>query len=427
MNLSSSFRHLTTSVFYLFCASLPFAGYSIETGVVTLSLTNVALLTTFGLTLLSLGNHQTVTVSRVQVVIGGLALLLGVIIGLQAFFLDAVRIRLIATFLGCLLTMIVVTHVVNSRRILYRTLFATMVGVAIFSAIGFAAGVGLIEPVARSFKPTTVAGVTMPFIRTIGGPLSHGTYGVLLTIALSTGLLYTITPGSIVRRIISGFLFGLCFLGFVVAQSRSTFVAVTVTIAITIVFLYHDSILSNGPSSTVLYHLARFGFVVGLLPGAYVLYNARPGSALVRLDQFMVAVRQIYQYPFLGSNRDVVLAETGGYVIHNAFLGTAALFGLPALVILALIWFLTVRSSVQLHKHSRGPFLSVILLTSMLGGTVEHLLYFGVFSKTTWFAIMLVVSGSATLLHEHDTALWTIYQDLQEPNPLAQGETKGSE
>lgn len=427
MRLLSSLRRLSVGFFYLFCVSLPFAGYELETGIISLSPTNVALLTTFSLVLLSSASHRAIRVSRTQVLIGGLALLLGIIIGFQALFLDTVRTRLIFTFGGCFMTLTVVTLIVGSHSILYRTLFATMVGVAIFSAIGFAAGVGLIEPVARTFKPTTVAGVTLPFIRTIGGPLSHGTYGILLTIGLSTGLLYTITPGSSVRRIVAGFLFGLCFLGFVVAQSRSTFIAVAVTIAVIVVFLYHDSNLSIGLPFTVLYHLARIGFVAGLIPGAYFLYAARPGSALVRLEQFMVAVRQIFQHPFLGSTQDVIMAETGGYVIHNAFLGSGALFGLPALVILVLIWLVTIRLTLQSLTHSHYPFLSVLLLAAMLGGTVEHLLYFGVFSKTTWFAIALVVSGSATLLHEHDTATWSVYQDFQEPNLIPPEATEGSE
>lgn len=398
---SSSLRRLSIRFFYLFCGTLPFAGYSIHTGVIRISLTNIALLATFGLTLLSLTNDRIVVVSQRQLQIVGFGLILGVIISLQVLIFDTVRARLLITFLGCLLTLITVTFVVNSRRILYRTLLATTVGVASFSAIGFAAGVGLIEPVTETYRSMILAGVTLPFIRTIGGPLAHGTYGVLLTVSMSTTFLYIVTPHTQVRRGVMAILCILCSLGFVVGQSRSTLLALLVTFGVIAVYLYHQPYVSSKLEFKILYQSAKAGAIVGALPVAHVLYSARPGSANVRLDQTIVAIHQIIQYPLVGSTRETTMTETGGYIIHNAFLGIGALFGLPALLVLGLIWVSCIRSGTQSVTHGRDPVLAIVLLAAILGATVEHLLYFGVFSKTTWFLLGLVVAGNNVLVHKH--------------------------
>lgn len=391
-----------TGSFYAFCASFPFAGYGLDTGIATLSATNFTLLLTAFLTSMNLFTDPEFELTLTQIRVSIVGGLLSALIALQILLFDSVRIRLVATFIGCLLTFGIVTVIVDSRLRLRRALLATTIGVAIFSAIGVAAGFQLIQPVANVSRPATIVGLTLPFLRTTGGPLAYGTYGVLLTFSLSTALVYSIIIKSTIKRRVWVTLFIICFLGFIVGQSRSTFLAVVVTFTVLGILLYHRFLLPAGMGFNILYQSAKVFVLISIIPVSLALYSVRPMTVEVRIEQSVVAITEMLQNPLFGTTRDMILIETGGHIIHNAFLGVGALFGFPAFLLLGLIWLFTVKSGIQAVTHSQHSILAIILLSAILGSTVEHLFYFGVFSKTIWFAFALVISGSSVILQEND-------------------------
>jgi len=261
------------------------------------------------------------------------------------------------------------------------------------------AGFGFIEPLTNTSAPTSIAGFTLPFVRTIGGPLAYGSYGILLSISLAFCLLSAVSSEKVAQRYLAIILSVVCFLGFIVGQSRSTFLSLSTTICIVTIYVYHQQSVSLGYIFNPLYRLGRVLIPILVVPLSYVLYTIRPRSVELRLDQIAVATEQIFSYPLIGSTRELIIFETGGYIIHNVFFATGALFGLPGLLLLISIWILTVRSGITSTLYIRDSALSVVLLAAVLGTTVEVLLYSGLFSKVMWFALSVTVSGSSILLY----------------------------
>jgi hypothetical protein len=187
-------------------------------------------------------------------------------------------------------------------------------------------------------------------------------------------------------------IFSLNAFGLIILQSRSTIISILLIFFIIIFAFYRSNYIPNGKMWGGLIMILNSFIAVVFVPVLYFLIMARLDSVLLRLQQVRVATNLIYKSPLIGSTRDTILAETGGYIIHNGFLATGSLYGIFALLLILLIWVLSLKSATSSIINNGEDILYVLPFVPLIGLTVEVSLYFGMFSKVSWFILAIALS-----------------------------------
>jgi hypothetical protein len=194
------------------------------------------------------------------------------------------------------------------------------------------------------------------------------------------------------RKVIFLVIFALNAFGLIILQSRSTIISIILIFFIIIFAFYRSNYIPNGKMWGRLIMILNSFIAVVFVPILYFLIMARLDSVLLRLQQVRVATNLIYKSPLIGSTRDTILAETGGYIIHNGFLATGSLYGIFALLLILLIWVLSFKSATSSIINNSEDILYVLPFVPLIGLTVEVSLYFGMFSKVSWFILAIALS-----------------------------------
>ncbi|WP_135824055.1 O-antigen ligase family protein [Halorussus ruber] len=379
---------------YLFSGSLPFAGYGVETGVVTLSLTNVFLILTVLAVVGTVVIDREVTLGWQQATFIFTGSLLGLYTSLHSALGISTDIRHTITLLGCVVTAGSLLVLVDSRTILHRVLFSVSVGVAAFSVIGGLAAIGAINPVSKIIPPREIAGFVLPINRTLGGPLAFGSFGILLTtsVAYLAGLLSRSHDWK--AKQVSILLLAACGIGLLTSQSRSTVLAIVVALGIHTIGIQYNSYSNPGRFVTIAVRLGAVTFGVLALPLASVLYRVRTTSVTKRFAQVADGIEIATANPVVGLGRYEYVTQTDGLVIHNTFVESAAATGVIGVTLIATLWGLAAQRSVRYVLRGRPVFYSIVVAAAVGGTFVENLFYLGLFAKPMWFILGLALTLS---------------------------------
>lgn len=396
----NTWETITNSSFYLFCASIPFVGYDIRAGGFEVSPSNVIIAITLATTTIHLliRGDVKLTETKVYSLLVTTPLLLLVVV--HATLGNSVPLGFAISFMGSIAAFSITLVFIDSPRKLYNALAATMFGIVVFSLIGILAGFGVIPLVARTPPNMSVGGIQPPFIRTLGGPMSYGSYGFLVALPTITSVIYGITSAELPTRVSAGVTFAICSLGILIAQSRSTFLAIFLSFVVAGHYVAARSEIFRF-NITRIYSIGMITSTVVAIPVGYLLYKARPETLSIRLELLAVAVQEIYSNPVLGTSRSSLQGDVvGGHTIHNMFLETGVLFGLPGLILVCTIWIIAFRVCYQSVKYRAKSVLPVVLLATIISGWAENMLYPGLLPKTTWFMLGLIIAGGSTIIDE---------------------------
>lgn len=364
--------------------SAPFGGFSVETGFVNISPPNLLIIITlmyFGTVTFS---QERLHISKVQLFVLGLLSIAVAVISITLFAQQGSPRRLV-TYTGYMLLTAILFLYINSIsdvKWVLQTAFLSAVVISVLTIVH-----SVTYPVGLPFGSTyvgqrTVAGVTIPFQRTLGLPaISYGGFGMMLMI----GTPYYLYKGLKNRSPIIFLGVSLVFLAVLISQSRSTWAA-TSLILFTVVSGYILNEFEKKAKITYLFGIV-FSTILVLPTAVTALVSIRSSSFFSRIEQYQVALDLLRSNPVVG----VGLGKTDQYytehTIHSEFLRIGAEAGAVVLLIIVIIWMVSALSIIKEMSLSPTRYaLGVGILASIGAMVVETNMSPG-FGKAPWIVL----------------------------------------
>ena len=378
-----AFEHLLVSATIF---SVPFGAFSIETGFVNISPPNLLIIITiiyFGAIVVP---QERLYFSKVQVFVLGLLSVAIAMISISLFVQQGSPRRLV-TYIGYLLVTVILFLYVDSISDAKRVLQMAFLSAVVISVLTIVHSVT--HPVGLPFGQAyigqrTVAGITVPFQRTLGLPgISYGAFGMMLMI----GTPYYLYIGLKNRSPIIFLGVSLVFLAVLISQSRSTWAATGLAV-FTVISGY--IINESGKKANVAY---LFGIVfpaILLLPAAVnALVSIRSSSFLSRIEQYQVALDLIQSNPVVGIGLGNVGQVYSTHSIHSEFLRIGAEAGSIVFLIIITIWIVSALSVTRgIFSSSPRYTLGVGILASIGAIIIEANMAPG-FGKASWIVLAI--------------------------------------
>jgi hypothetical protein len=366
--------------------SLPFGGFSIETGVVNISAPNLLIIVT--LFSVAFKNRGEVNTNKRQSIV----ILLGVFFIFYTYLSTvyyAGSLRSLITYSGFLFLMIsIIIYCRGSEqvRLVFHAMFLSAIVISILTIVHV-----LLYPSGLPFGDIyrgqrTVGGIKIPVQRSIGVPMSYGSFG-MYSLAATPYYAYVA-----VRRKSTPLLLGVVTIitAVLISQSRSAWLAAMVAMIILLFGHYLEKYRDN----QMLLGTVGLGTIAFIIPGVVsALIHIQPGTARARFEQYQYAIDVLLSSPITGVGLGNLNSITKlSYKIHSAFLNIGAASGLPALLPILIIWAGAVVYLLKLLFHSSTNFaLTLGLLAGIAVVTIESNLQ-PAFSKAPWVIIALIVS-----------------------------------
>lgn len=376
--------------------SIPFAGYHVDTGIISLSITNLLLVTTVLLILWNKFSDGYVAVSRLDCTILFLlvtALLFGVLSTLN----NGDSFRWLPTVIGWLMLFGIVSIGIESRRdlqVLLHTIFLGAVTISVLAVVSSLFQVDFSPSTRTFYHSREFFDYRIPFTRTVGIALSHGEFGMYVTSILPLSLLYAVTEER--RR----YAFGAGILLFTVvfiSQGRSTWLAMAVGFCM--LFFLHPLHRRLPKRYDIVYrHLRVLGFAAA--PPAFLalffVFVVIGGSLQTRLNQVLISFKVIASQPLIGIgwSGGTVFPLFDGSFPHNAFLRYGVSLGIPVLLALITIIVVISISTVRtLLNNSLGTYyITAGVFAGFAAVMIEANLLPG-FGKTTWLWLGILAAN----------------------------------
>jgi O-antigen ligase len=298
-----------------------------------------------------------------------------------------VALVLVVTVAGCI--------GISSQRRLHKIIL-TLVGLTV--VIGSLTILHVITPLpfGMDFSPGRSIG---PIYRTFGVRMKYATYGIMASIALPYLVITSIEPGifspkeweSSIRR---GSFAGLLVIvgAIVIGQSRSTYISLMIIIG-TLSFLLPVFVIQK---KRPLHYVIQFAAPAILFAGVFTIITiliasvsfdvfdvemviSNIGSIQARFEQYMLAVQAMINQPLFGVGARYIWAINSNHTVHNLWLLVGTWSGIPGFVIWILIFCILSIALFRrvLTSDRRLQTLQLVLLTSLLGTTVELAFWIG--------------------------------------------------
>lgn len=364
--------------------SVPFGAFSIDTGVANISPPNLLIIITviyFGAVMIP---QERLRLSRVQIYALGLLCVLILVISVTSFVQQG-RSRRLVTYIGVLLLstvlLLYVDSISDAKRVL-RAAFLSAVVVSILTivhSITYPAGL----PFGRDYLgQRTVAGVTVPFQRTIWLPTSYSGFGMMLMIGTPYYLYIALKKRSkIILFGVSSILFAV-----LISQSRSTWAA---TVLALFIVISGYIIKERGEKANITYLLSVIFPTILLLPaGLNVLISIRADTFFSRIKQYQAALDIMQSNPLVGEGLNNVEQSYAGS-IHSEFFRLGAEAGVVAFLLFITIWTIPILSvSKGIFSSSSGYALKIGVLASIIAMIIESNMAPGL-SKAPWIVLII--------------------------------------
>ncbi|MDB9253338.1 O-antigen ligase family protein [Halorubrum ezzemoulense] len=337
---------------------IPFGVFSVETGVVNISLPNLFIISTIIYFSAFLCIKRELTLSKIQVLVFVLFCTALVTILITTFIQQGSPRRLI-TYIGYLLVTTILFLYINSISDAERVLRAAFLSAVAINALTIIHSVTY--PVGFPFGQAylgqrTVVGVTVPFQRTLGLPnITYGAFGMMSMV----GTPYYLYKGIKNRCIITLFGVSLVLLGVLITQSRSTWVATSLAVFIVI----SGYVLKETRKKTkIAYVLAIVIPAIALVPSSIKsLISIKSSTFSSRTEQYRIALELLQSNPVTGVGLSNVNQFYSAYAIHSGFLRIGAEAGAFAFLTVVTVW------AISLLFVSKGVFLSSAHYTIRVG------------------------------------------------------------
>jgi O-antigen ligase len=372
--------------------SLPFGSYALAESVITVSVPNL-LLPVSTLLIVLARRHQGLRVHEYHL-LDLFVIILILCWGTAAFVANAQPPRQVVTFVGYLLTYVVVGLYVDSYVRLHRvmvTAFAAAVAISVLTLFSSLLEIPIGQPL---IGHRTVLGIRIPFERTLGVPLTYGAYGMYLLAPLPYVAVDWLWRE---RSWLLGGCLGIVLASVVVSQSRSTWLAAIVAISV-----LGFGIVILGREIPIGDHAYRFLAGVSALTAVSaasvvpkVLIRIDRGTYRSRVKQYSETLEWLIRRPLIGVGTDFSLLELPGESSpHNAFLINGLSMGLPVLAGFVVLFITTPIRLVRTILYSpsyRDQMIALSLLAGFSAVLVE-LQLLPQFSKAPWL-ILGAVAG----------------------------------
>jgi len=253
----------------------------------------------------------------------------------------------------------------------------------------------------------TMFSITIPFTRGLAAPFAFGSFGIMSVISISyvlSSAYLDVRAGAPFRNLAIYPVLASILVGVVVAQSRSTYVAVTCVFGCYVAFFCLESY--DWPTVDRLTGRVRRNAWLVLLPGSVLflvgfaqVYGmvdvvANPSSTIeTRLFGYANAIGELVTRPLLGCGRPCLFSPTvHDHPVHNYWLAVGVYTGVGGLVLSVVPFLLAVlvglRSLLSDPPNRRAG--GILLVGIVVGATVELTFFPGLNSMT---GILLGVVG----------------------------------
>jgi len=366
--------------------SVPFGVFSIGTGFINISPPNLLIIITvfyFGTVTVLQGE---VRLSKVQVIVLGLFCVAIVLISISLLFEQGSPRRLV-TYIGFLLLTTILFLYIDSISDAERVLRVAIFSAAVISVLTIIHSVTY--PVGLPFGQDyigqrTIAGVTIPFQRTLGLPeTAYGAFGMIVMIGTPYYLYIGLKKRS--KVVLFGVL--LVLLAVLISQSRSTWVATI--LAVFVVFSGY-TVEKHSIKANIAYSLSIFFSTILFLPTIFdALVSSDSDSFSARIEQYLVAVDILQSNPIVGVGLGNVDQFYSAYTIHSEFLRIGAEAGAIVLLIIISVWVISALFVTKgLFSSSARYALGVGILASIGVMIIEANMAPG-FGKAPWIVLAI--------------------------------------
>ena len=366
--------------------SVPFGVFSIETGFVNTSPPNLLIIITLAYFGAVVVPQEQLRLSKVQVYVLGLFCVMIAMISVTLFVQQGSPRRLV-TYIGYLLLTTIlflyVDSISDAERVL-RVAFLSAVVISILTIVhSVTYPVGL--PFGQDYLgQRTVAGVTVPFQRTLGLPeMSYGGFGKILMI----GVPYYLYVGLKERGKVILLGVSLVLLAVLISQSRSTWVAAGLAV-FTVVSGY--IMKEHRRKVKITYSLGIILPTILLIPTAIdALVSIRSDTFTSRIEQYRVALDFLRSNPVVGVGLGNVNQFYSVHSIHSEFLRIGAEAGAVTLLTIVAVWVISTLSIIKgIFSSSARYALGVGILASIGAMIIEANMAPG-FGKSSWIILAI--------------------------------------
>lgn len=365
--------------------SVPFGGFSIETGFVNISLPNLFIIITvayFGTTVVL---QEGLRLSKAQGAVLGLFSIMIAMISVTLFVQQGSPRRLI-TYIGYwLITTILflyIKSISDAERVL-RVAFFSAVVISILTIVH-----ALTYPVGLPFGQAylgqrTVAGITIPFQRTLWLPIAYSGFGMMMMIGTPYYLYLGLKTRS--ATILAGT--SLVLFAVLISQSRSTWAATGVAVFVVI----SGYIIKEYEVKASIAYLSGVIFpTIVSIPAIFeALVSIQSGSFLVRIEQYRVALSLLQSNPVVGIGLGNIGEFYSAYSIHSGFLRIGAEAGAIVLLMIVAVWAISALFVTRgMFWSSKRYVLGIGILASIGVMIIEANMAPG-FGKAPWIVLAI--------------------------------------
>lgn len=291
---------------------------------------------------------------------------------------------------GVLALFLLIVLAVDSRRDVFVLLRVITLSVVTIALLTIAHTVGIVQLGSGYMEPRMVLGYEIPFRRTLGVPMDYGNFGMYL----SAGTGYLIFESVEFRNPWAAAGLPLVLLAALISQSRSSWAALAVVIAVFVFYgLYRlRAQLSFTSVTNALFAVAITSSIAGGIAAGNLLIQINPLTLQSRLHAIHESLGILQQAPFLGIGRYTYFNEFGQEIIHNGFINMLVAYGVVGFLLFLGVFVLTVIASVRSFSQPAVRFLGVALFAGFAGMIVELMLFDGSYTKILWIHLALIQS-----------------------------------
>ncbi len=305
-----------------------------------------------------------------------------------------------------LFTIIIFISIYDTNKLIsiMRVTFFSINMLAVIAIISSIFGIGKLRA-ARS-----VGGMTIPFAKSVGIPMSDGEFGIIMTFAIPFILANCLGKIKIFKKkyIPVGILILTLFATLLISQSRSGWLALTVCLATYFVTSWSRNIplMMILISSALIFIITAGNFVFNIFAGTSVYYN----NVFIRFDQWAVSFEIIAKNWLIGCGHDYFQQNYFQHnVLHNNFLFQFVSGGIIQFTGNLLIYiYLIIGLLKNIHKSPLCP----CAIAGLMGAIVELIFYQGFFVEV----LPIEMAFSLYLIH-HTMNGKNILNEKQQHNP----------
>jgi O-antigen ligase len=293
--------------------------------------------------------------------------------------------------------MLTTYHVTQDLSRYMRVLKLLMIGATILAAVTIISVIFHVNPFGAHMgkAPRTFWGVSMPFQRGIGVPMSYGEYGIIMNAVLPIFLISLLQKHFLVRKSFALIAMAILFFAIFLTQSRNAWLSTFLMMS----FLLMANVFKSGDVSLKGLRVTGVLLMVALL----IIFTSEQLSFLYeglalgksahtfygRMESNKLAIGLFLEHPLIGAGHEEVTRVIESYRgvsmnVHNAYMDQLASTGLMGFIPFACLIVFTFISMVNMIRSAPPPIdlLALCLGASFVASMFALTAYKGFFCET---------------------------------------------